>query len=37
MNTAESIVIFVTLIIAGTFLFLWMRRDKGADPKDNIS
>jgi hypothetical protein len=37
MNTAEAIVIFTTLIVAATFLFLWMRRDRGADPENNIS
>lgn len=32
MTSAESLVFLITAIVAGTFLLLWMRRDKGADP-----
>lgn len=33
MTSAESLVFLITAIVAAAFLFLWMRRDKGADPR----
>ena len=35
--TNMTIVIAITLIVAATFLFLWMRRDRGDNPRNDLS
>lgn len=29
-------VVIITLIVAATFLFIWMRRDRGERPQDRL-
>lgn len=30
------LVVIITLILAATFLFIWMRRDRGEFPQDRL-
>jgi hypothetical protein len=34
MTYSELLVVFVTLVVAAVFLFLWKRRDAGIVPQD---
>ena len=36
MTYGELLVVFVTLAVAGVFLALWIRRDKGIVPADRL-
>ena len=36
MTNAELLVVFITLVIAAVFLFVWMRRDKGIVPVERL-
>lgn len=36
MDYWEIIVVFITLALAGTFLAVWIRRDKGIVPSDRL-
>jgi hypothetical protein len=36
MTYAELLVVFITLVVAAVFLFVWMRRDKGIVPPDRL-
>jgi hypothetical protein len=34
MNTGENLILFITLVLAAVFLYIWKRRDEGRDPAD---
>ena len=34
--TLDTIVIGITLVVTATFLFLWMRRDRGDNPSNDL-
>jgi len=34
--TNTTIVVAITLVVAAAFLFLWMRRDRGANPGNDV-
>ena len=36
MTYSELLVVFITLVIAAVFLFVWKRRDKGIVPEDRL-
>lgn len=36
MTYAQLLVVFITLVVAAVFLFVWMRRDKGIVPEDRL-
>jgi hypothetical protein len=36
MDTNELLVIFITLVVASVFLFVWKRRDAGIVPEDRL-
>ncbi len=36
MTYGELLVVFITLVVAAVFLFIWMRRDKGIVPEDRL-
>jgi hypothetical protein len=36
MSTNEMLVVFITLVVASVFLFVWKRRDAGIVPEDRL-
>ncbi len=36
MTYGELLVVFITLVVAAVFLFIWIRRDKGIVPEDRL-
>jgi len=36
MTTSELLVVFITLVVASVFLFVWKRRDAGIVPEDRL-
>jgi hypothetical protein len=36
MTYSELLVVFVTLVVAAVFLFVWKRRDAGIVPEDRL-
>ncbi|SFR80559.1 hypothetical protein [Sphingomonas jatrophae] len=36
MDVRVNLVIFITLVVAASFLFAWMRRDRGIVPSDRL-
>ncbi len=36
MYTHELLIIFITLVLAAAFLYIWKRRDAGIVPEDRL-
>ncbi len=36
MDARFFLIIFITLVVAAVFLFIWMRRDAGIIPEDRL-
>jgi hypothetical protein len=36
MTPNEMLVVFITLVVASVFLFVWKRRDAGIVPEDRL-
>ena len=36
MTNNELLVVFITLVVAAVFLFVWKRRDAGIVPEDRL-
>ena len=36
MDNREILIIFIVLVLAAVFLFVWMRRDRGKEPEDRL-
>ena len=37
MSYNELLVVFVTLVLAAVFLFVWKRRDRGVVPRERLA
>lgn len=37
MDSHQTLVTVMILVLAAAFLFLWMRRDRGAEPNDDLA
>ena len=36
MDGRQYLIVFIVLVLTSTFLFIWMRRDKGIVPDDRL-
>lgn len=37
MDSHQTLVTVIILVLAAAFLFLWMRRDRGVEPNDDLA